>query len=627
MNTTQFTSSVLIVASFVACVGQAATGRSSQQVISQENAPAGASTSLQDAFFGVIENMQKNFAQEDHAMLVGRKLSVDWSLAPALFVNDIMRGEPPSHWMAFLDDAYGQSAALTNESENIPQEVIDGCALIKREKKAMRFSYLAQRLFAAGSEVPPAIEWECDVRPLETIMRSAWYEPNLAQRGVDFPMPPDRTLLSWNDEFMRLRIIEESADWSMKWPTKEPIFDHVGDAYDLFDSLRAWHWARREKTFPSDSQGILAQANEQSTPRITHWSRTKDNEWICAITLRQCAAIRRAGFIVKADGIDEKTLPIGRPTVVVPIVCANTIVTISFCAAVQSNGDIPIGTFLPRKIALLINNQEVASASLHSFAQLDADVASNIDSQTMNPAWQDAISRIRSGQSTSQKENSFPNIFQTQELAIDSSTNSGKSLLRARLAANAWIFAMRADIANLMSTITRAQELRKNDGLGNHDLAALQTFAESLALGHAPASAVNAIRVRHALTANDFTNDALIPACLAATGTGRFWAALDIVNAGLSRTTAGSPDEEIWKLARAQVKVWCADPLSNTIFGADPGILMLSNQIAFDHQLDSTSPSESQVPTSTIEGKSAGKAYLELQEIFSPLLHHSANIP
>ena len=41
LNTTQFTSSVLIVASFVACVGQAATGRSSQQVISQENAPAG----------------------------------------------------------------------------------------------------------------------------------------------------------------------------------------------------------------------------------------------------------------------------------------------------------------------------------------------------------------------------------------------------------------------------------------------------------------------------------------------------------------------------------------------------------------------------------------------------------
>lgn len=98
--------------------------------------------------------MQANFAQEDHAMLVGRKLSVDWSLAPALLINDIMRGEPPSHWMALLDDAYGRSTALTLDAENTPQKILDGCALIKRQNKSIRFSYLAQRFFAAGSEVP-----------------------------------------------------------------------------------------------------------------------------------------------------------------------------------------------------------------------------------------------------------------------------------------------------------------------------------------------------------------------------------------------------------------------------------------------------------------------------------------
>jgi len=591
----------------------------SAQIVSGEGVRADARTPLSGAFIDVIKNMQANFAKEDHAMLLGRKLSVDWSLAPALLINDIMRGEPPSHWMAFLDDAYGRSAALTLEAENTPREVFDGCALIKRQKKVIRFSYLAQRVFASGSEVPPAIEWECDVRPLETIMRSAWYEPNLAQRGVDFPMPPDRTLLSWTDQFMRLRVIEESADWSMKWPNQGPIFDHVGDAYDLFDALRAWHWAHSENQIPSDNAAISAYATERSTPRVTHWYRTNEHEWILAITLRQCAAIRRAGFIVKADGVDETTLPIGRPTVLVPIVCANTKVTISFCATHQPSGDIPSGTFLPMKIALRINNQEVACASLHSFAQYSADALPRIDLHDNNPAWQEAIVRIRQAQTSALSSTNSSLAFDEKELAIDATTNSFKSLLRARLAANAWTFAMRADIANLMSTINRAQDLRRNDGLGNHDLAALETFAESLTLGHAPDSAVNAIRVRHALAAADLPSDALVCACLAATGTGRFWAALDISHAGLSRSPLDSPDEEIWKLACAQLKVWCADPLSHTIFGADPGVLMLSQQIAFDHQPHSASLSESEVPSSTIDGKSAGAAYKILQQILAPV--------
>ncbi len=591
----------------------------SAQIVSGEGVRADARTPLSGAFIDVIKNMQANFAKEDHAMLLGRKLSVDWSLAPALLINDIMRGEPPSHWMAFLDDAYGRSAALTLDAENTPQEVFDGCALIKRQQKVIRFSYLAQRVFASGSEVPPAIEWECDVRASETKMLTAWYEPNLAQRGVDFPMPPDRTLLSWSDQFMRLRVIEESADWSMKWPNQGPIFDHVGDAYDLFDTLRAWHWAHSENRIPPDIAAIPAYSTDRSTPRIIHWSGTNDSEWILSITLRPCAAIRRAGFIVKADGVDGKTLPIGRPVVIVPIVAADTVVTISFEASQEERLGIPSRTFLPRKIALVINKQEVAHALLHSFVQDSDEVPSNIESQSTHSFWVDAITRIREAQGSSSSATLSASEFDEKDLAIESTTDSGKSLLRARLAANAWTFAMRADIVNLMSTINRAQDLRRNDGLGNHDLAALETFAESLTLGHAPDSAVNAIRVRHALAAADLPSDALVCACLAATGSGRFWAALDISHAGLSRSPLDSPDEEIWKLACAQLKVWCADPLSHTIFGADPGVLMLSQQIAFDHQPNSASLSESEVPSSTIDGKSAGAAYMTLRQILAPI--------
>jgi hypothetical protein len=84
-----------------------------------------------------------------------------------------------------------------------------------------------------------------------------------------------------------------------------------------------------------------------------------------------------------------------------------------------------------------------------------------------------------------------------------------------------------------------------------------------------------------------------------------------------------SSDEEIWKLACAQLKVWCADPLSHTIFGADPGVLMLSQQIAFDHQSNAAFLSESEVPSSTIDGKSAGAAYMTLRQILATIMQRA----
>lgn len=573
---------------------------------------ADARTLLRGTFDEVVQNMQAHFAQEDHAMLVGRKLSVDWSLTPALLISDIVRGAPPSHWMANLDDAYGRSAPLPIGAEEIPQEVADGCAFIRRDGMAIRFSYLAERLFAAGAEVPPAIAWECDIRPAETTLRTAWYEPSLAQRGVDFPMPPDRTLLSWTDALMRLRVLEESADWSMAWPTEAPLFDHVGDAYDLFDSLRAWYWARREGPNATESTAtLLAGTMEKAAPRIIRWNRISDNEWILAITLRPCAALRRAGFTVKADGVDQSTLPIGRPTAIVPIVAADTIVTLSFTAARDSDGEIPNGTFLPRRLALRVNHQEVAHATLHSFARARADTPPQMGLQMFDSSCRDAILRIRHAQGSTLP----PNPFDSAQLTLD----SDKSLLRARLAANAWIFAMNGDIATLMTTITRAQDLRRLDGLSHHDLTALETFAESLTLGLAPDSIMHALRVRHALAAADLATDALVPACLAATGTGRFWAALDIAQAGVARATLGSSDEIVWRRACERLTVWCVDPLSHTVFGADPGVLLLSQRIAAEMGIDSNSPITAESPTATIDGRAAGGALRELQRILDPM--------
>ena len=589
-----------------ACVGQAPV----------EEVRADARTFLHGAFGKIVQSMQMQFAQEDHEMLVGRKLSVDWSLAPALLISDIVRGDPPSHWLAILDDAYGRSAALSISEDQIPCEVSDGCQLLRKGEAAIRFSYIAQRLFAAGAEVPAAIEWECDMRPTETIMRTLWYEPNLAQRGVDFPMPPDRTLLSWTDQLIRLRLLEESADWSMKWPTEAPIFDHVGDAYDLFDGLRAWHWARREKTDTNQSSAtLLAGATEGSTARSILWNRISSDEWIVAISLRPCAALRRAGFTIQADGVDQSALPVGRPSVLVPIIAPNTIVTLSFSATHDSSPEIPLGTFLPKRLALVIDHQEVAYATLHSFAKHPTDEPHDISSQSWDSAWRDATLRIRQAQNSRDS----PAPFDEQTLAVKATADSEKTLRRARLAANAWIFGMQGDTTRLMTTITQAAENRAQDGVKNLDLAAIQTFTESLVLGSAPNPVLHALRVRHALAASELESDELTRECLAATGAGRFWAALDVARAGVARAMAESPDEMIWKHACEQLNVWCANPLAHTVFGADPGVLLLSQRIANEMEVNAHSSAVEEAPTNTIGGRAAGGAHRELQRILNPL--------
>lgn len=604
MRVSQFIGRLAALAACAVCVGQTAV----------EEVRANTRTLLHESFSNVVQSIQDRFATEDHALIVGRKLSVDWSLAPALLMCEIARGDPPSHWMATLDDAYGNSAVLADDAPETPRAIVESCALIAHRTGIVRFSSRAERSFAAGSEVPPLIAWECEIDRAQTRLRTAWYEPSLAQRGVDFPMPADRTLLTWTSELMRLQVLQESADWSMPWPKERPIFDHVGDAYDLFDGLRAWHWARRQEVIASKPALISENTDGKFIPRTLRWTQPSCDEWQLTITLRPCWAIRTAGFTVTADGVDRSKLPIGRPNTLVEIIAPHTTLRVSFVRLANATVGIAKGTFLPSRLALLLDDHEIAHASLQSIVLLPAEDSSIVRPLTVDPLWRDAVERIRQAQ-----DSQVPPIpFDASQLDFSTHTANGSNaaLLRARLAANAWMFGLRADIANLTATITHAQELRRTENLGRHDLTDLQTFAESMALAHAADSVISAVRIRHTLAAAELQTSELIPACLAAASSGRFWAALDIATVGSNRAIEGSQAEVMWRRARESIRNWCADPLSYVVFGADSGVLILSQHIAAEinptwHDSIAVNP-----PPTTIDGRAAGGAMRELRAIF-----------
>lgn len=580
---------------------------------------------LHGAFGDLVKSMQEQFLQEDHAMLVGRKFSVDWSLTAAILLSDIVRGAPPEHWIANLDDGYGHAAPLALVPAEIPDEIAVGCDRLQRATRPLCFEYLAERTLAAGAEVPAAIAWLCEIGASETRLRTNWYEPQLGQRGVDFPLPPDRTLLSWTTDLMRVRVLGESADWALKWPSDPPRLDHVGDAYDLFDGLRSWHWAIQSRHAALDAAGQPVELGLERLPaRELRWTRISIDEWSLAIELRPASAIRHGGFVVKADGIDEATLPVGRPIALIPIVAPKTRVTISFVAQPDGLHGFPLGTFLPRQLALFVDGTQVASAGLHSLSCADATTSFTRASSAAEADWEGALARIRLAQDL----DAPPAPFSESQLTAE----AGAATLRARLTANAWIFALRGDIPSLMLALDRAQDLRVANGLAHHELAALQTFAESLIIGHAPASTMQALRVRHALAASALSSDALAFACLAATGSGRFWAALDIARTAVAQSPDDSPAQRVWREAEAEITKWAVDPSAHTAFGADPAVLLLSEEIASQmgraHETTASpqppaarEPTAAlETPTSTVDGKAAGIAHRKLKRILDQLL-------
>lgn len=577
---------------------------------------AGARPLLHSAFDDLVQSMQQRFAKEDHAMLVGRKFSVDWSLTPALLMCEIIAGAPPEHWCRVLDDGYGESSELPTDVESVPPEVARGCSFLLSHANELQFEYLAERAYGTGAEVPSAIEWRCLLDGEAVRMRTMWYEPQVSLRGSDFPLPADRTLLEWNDRTMRVRVIGESVDWQVEWPTAGPLFDHVGDAYDLFDTLRAWHWAKRS---PSDACARRAPATQTHDDGAVHrrarWSRENASTWTLSMLLRPAEAIRRAGFVVHVDGDASETLPRARPDARVSIVAENTLLKIVFTAheppCDTSTRASTRGVFLPSRISLHLAGEEIAYATIRAITIGDPSDRASPDPLAPTGAWSDAIMRIRLAQESPATPAAFPTTLLSRRWP--------EGVVRARLAANAWIFALRGDIPSLMETLTTAQIIRQRDGLAHHHLAALATIAESINIANGSDAVINAIAVRHAFAATELSDEALAPACLAATGSGRFWAALNIARAALMRCESESPLASQWKTVEAHLVRWRDEPALHIAFGADPAVLLLGERMNRDHIVRPESSQGDAPPQGTIDGRAAGAAYEVLEQTLQPL--------
>ncbi|MSR29113.1 MAG: hypothetical protein EXS03_06005 [Phycisphaerales bacterium] len=595
---------------FVACAVVAITTHATHLARGDE-ARASAEMILAGSLEQSAEHMRREFAARDHAVLLGRKRAVDWSMAPALLLSEIRRGLPPEAWCAALDDGYGCAQLLEGRATPMPAEVARWCASLNERKGALEFSYSAQVVVGTSSEVPAAIHWSGVSSRSANSLSADWYEPCLAMRGFDYPLPPDRTTISWDDRFMRISVLGMSEPWEQAWPTEGPSFAHIADEYDPFAALRTWHWAHHRD--PSQRASVVLSTESPSTPRSLEWRRSLDGRWTLEIRLRESMTPRSAGYsLATGDAWEDHSQPASRTLAIetaVATVPPETTLMIGFKApsSRERGGDFP-GVL---QMELRVAGELIAWAHFESVRTVErAEV--RIDSQPPEGhAWTHAMMKIRAAQESPSPPPPFPESVIARA--------HGGAARRAVLCANAWIFAMEGDTAALSGTLSACEALRAKDGMSSHDLAALETFAESLNAAGAPADSVRFVVDRHRQVARRLDYGQLRTGCLAATGAGRFWAAAHCGEVACAH--AETPEDLLsWTQIVGRLSLLREDPSAEVSPESDPAVVALSEALnrARVHNgphtfVPSTRPDSK--PTTSAHGRAAPRAWDAISQL------------
>lgn len=431
---------------------------------------------LAGQFRRTAEAMRDEFSRHDHSILLRRKRAVDWALAPALVLNEILEGVSPSLWGRALDDGYGAAPATPPENDSAPNMIQEWVAALAGAGTPTEFAYTAEVFDGATGEVATAIHWSGFVRPGHCQLRTDWYEPCLALAGVGFPLPADRTALMWDASGMSVDAIGMGGPWRDSWPSDGPSFTHLADEYDLFAALRAWHWSRT----PDRTRG--------TNPRLSAWTRTAEGGWTFTIALRESLSERSAGFSLEpcssSNGASHaaETLRITTP------VCTagpDSYLVVEFGPAEAGAQHKTLDIALNR-MTLLASGVRVARADFDYVRPLTNGRTIPTWNAPPPGKWTDAMMRIRAAQEAPTPPPPFP----------DSVLSGARTPAehRAMSVANTWIAARSADLPALSAALIAAERERQRSGLSHHDCAALETLAESLITCDFPLLSIDAVK-------------------------------------------------------------------------------------------------------------------------------------
>jgi len=569
---------------------------------------------LIDSFRATAGSLQDAFAASDHMLLVRRKQSVDLSLAVPLLMQQILRGDPPRQWLALLDDCYGAATASAQE-EPPPAEIVRSLEALARVGDPIGIRWRSRALSGGGSECGMTIEWTGRVAADGFDVRSDWCSPCVGQRGGNYPLPADRTVVACGAQSMSIRVEGSTAQLTQPWPNEAPQFIHLGDVYDPLDTLRAAWWTRAIEQRPDSPRArkvcwvsrASAAANEAAGP-IADAVAGGGTRWRMRVALRSCAASRTAGFALTPRDTALHRLAL-RPSTDVPLVEDGSVLEIDFASAFTPFTDARTHSLLlPQTIRCLSDGHETWRCDIIHIG------ARSVESRERSAAWFAAVDALQQVQ-TAWDLSSLPlPPLDEAPVEIDLATRL------AQCSARAWYAGMRSDcplLSHALQHLRFALERRVAPG----ESAALMMdelccLAESMAATGASDAVLLLLETLHRIEAAALPAWERRAACLRATASGRFWQADHIARAALSGDSTAA-QRELWQHIREQLLPWRLAPLQSTAAGGDQAVIALGSWIAAREYQVGPTDSIRFPPPSTIDGFQAGACARELSAIFA----------
>ncbi len=203
--------------------------------------------------------LQSEFDSHDWDAVLLRKESVDSFLASVFLFQEMAELERFRPFRLFHHDYTNKPLAET-VVENPPLR-----EAIRREAsnfalppgRSVRFKATGRRYPYCRMDYPVVMMFEASLSTSEGRMAGHWSEPLLVNRGLDFPIEPNRFEVTWGPQKLQLfenhgRVVAATEQVG----EKTPVFNNPPQLFSLLDSVRLWKWLygpQSEVTFSFDS--------------------------------------------------------------------------------------------------------------------------------------------------------------------------------------------------------------------------------------------------------------------------------------------------------------------------------------------------------------------------------------
>ena len=186
--------------------------------------------------------LQGKFSAQDCRLLLKRKETLDWFLAPTWFLRDLNSGGDRQLLGSLCHDYSGTktNSALraTAESYGALKDAMEEYRLKKNAE--LRFQYVSRSYSYTFMDYPVVVWVQGAVSHESGHVATLAYEPLLLNRCIDFPLHPNRTVLAWDSNRCELHNqLNQSTLAARQMPIPPNNFDNAPIFYDLFDGLQA----------------------------------------------------------------------------------------------------------------------------------------------------------------------------------------------------------------------------------------------------------------------------------------------------------------------------------------------------------------------------------------------------